>query len=67
MEADIKNLTVEEKIMLMEELSEDIEKERSSPLSDLQLNHIRSRVQDYQLNKEQGKNWDELRNKYLDK
>jgi putative addiction module component (TIGR02574 family) len=66
MEATIKDLTVEEKIMLVEELWEDIEKERSSPLSESQLNHIRSRVQDYQENKEKGKNWDELRYKYLE-
>jgi putative addiction module component (TIGR02574 family) len=66
MEAAIKNLSVEEKMILLEELWEDIEKERSSPLSESQLNHIRSRVHDYQENKEKGKNWDELRYKYLE-
>jgi putative addiction module component (TIGR02574 family) len=66
MEAAIKNLSVEEKMILMEELREDIEKERLSPLSESQLNHIRSRIQDYQEKKEKGKNWEELRNKYLE-
>jgi putative addiction module component (TIGR02574 family) len=65
MEAAIKDLTVEEKMILVEELLEDIEKEKVSHLSESQLNHIRSRMREYKQNQETGKNWDELRNKYL--
>jgi putative addiction module component (TIGR02574 family) len=65
MESSIKNLSLEEKIALAEERWEEIEKQRCPQLFDAQLKHIRSRVQEYEANPEKGKNWDELKPKYL--
>lgn len=65
MDPSIKNLSLEEKIALAEELWEEIEKEPCLQLSEAQLKHIQSRVQAYEGNPENGKNWDELKTKYF--
>jgi|688.fasta_scaffold390487_2 putative addiction module component (TIGR02574 family) len=65
MDPSIINLSLEEKIALVEELWEEIEKERCPQISDGQLKHIRSMVQAFEGNPEKGKNWDELKPNYL--
>ncbi len=65
MDTAIKNLSIEEKIALLEELLEEIERERKFQLSEVQLKHIHSRFRVYETSTEKGKSWDELKSKYL--
>lgn len=60
----IKNMTTDKKIALVEELWEDIEKERAKPLSDSQMNHIRKRIEEYRINGNQGTTWEEVKGRY---
>lgn len=67
MEATIKDLTVEEKIMLVEELWEDIEKERSLGLTKAQKELLDERMRLHLKNPNEGISLEQFREKYLTK
>lgn len=65
MDAAIKDLTVEEKIMLVEELWEDIEKERSLGLTKAQKELLDERMRLHLNNPNEGISLEQFREKYL--
>jgi putative addiction module component (TIGR02574 family) len=65
MEATIKDLTIEEKIMLVEELWEDIEKERSLGLTKAQKELLDERMRLHLINPNEGISLEQFREKYL--
>jgi putative addiction module component (TIGR02574 family) len=65
MNAAIKNLSVEEKIILVEELWEDIEKERSIGLTKAQKELLDERMRLHLMNPNEGISLEQFREKYL--
>jgi putative addiction module component (TIGR02574 family) len=63
----IKNMTTDEKIALVEELWEEIEKERATALSDNQMRHIKNRIEEHNIQGNTGKGWEEIKLKYAKK
>jgi putative addiction module component (TIGR02574 family) len=61
----IKDMTTDEKIALVEELWEEIEKERVHAMSDKQMQHINKRIEEHNEQGNIGKTWDDIKLKYL--
>jgi putative addiction module component (TIGR02574 family) len=65
MDERLAKLPIEEKIKLAEELWENIEKERSLPLTPEQQKLLEQRYKQHLENPTAGKSWKEIRSKYF--
>jgi putative addiction module component (TIGR02574 family) len=62
----IKELTIPEKILLVEEIWDDIARENEAfELSPSQKNELERRLQSYSENPSQGRKWEEIRAEFL--